>query len=302
MDEHAPRHGVNDVAPSDSHTHNYGEHTMLFSVTLPHPWRRTPPLVFLLATLATTASLHAQGEVTAQGRMEDGKIMLPPEQRKQLMAALGQQMGMKPRPKTGRTVVEALRASKQYSTFLAIAERGGMLPLLEGKSVDSSTPAITLVQDSVKLPNVSSSNIQIQTNGAAPGINETEIKSSVMDMLQDAMGDVILGVVAEEGKITVFAPTDAAFAKLSKASLDSLKTDSVAAKAFVRAYVVNRGMYRDGFGKIKNAATLSGDTITIAVKSPAPTINDVAIAEADVAADNGVVHGLATLLPPRRRP
>ncbi len=207
------------------------------------------------------------------------------------------------RAKTNRNVVDALTAGKHYTTFLAIVDRAGMTPFLKGATTDSTKPEIAFVEDSVKSPiQFSSSNLQIQ--GEVPaGANVTQLKSDISDQIRDAMGDLMTEIIAQPGKITVFAPNDAAFAKLPKSTLDSLKTDSVAANAFVRAHTVNRGVYRDAFGKIRTMAPLSGTSLTVGAKAGnVATINGVAVTESDVAGDNGVAHGLEAVLDPKATP
>lgn len=106
--------------------------------------------------------------------------------------------------------------------------------------------------------------------------------------------DTLMG----EGKFTVFAPTDEAFAKLPDGVLDALlKPENKDLLAKVLTYHVVSG---ETFAKDITAgdvATVEGDSITLSV-DPVKA-NDATIITADIPASNGVIHAIDTvLLPP----
>ena len=106
-----------------------------------------------------------------------------------------------------------------------------------------------------------------------------------------------------DGPLTVFAPTDAAFAALPEGTLDSLlkPENKDQLKAILLYHVVSgKVMSTDLKGTI-NAETLQGDTIEIVASSKGVTVNGANVASADVAASNGVIHVIdAVLLPPAK--
>ena len=106
-----------------------------------------------------------------------------------------------------------------------------------------------------------------------------------------------------DGPLTVFAPTDAAFAALPAGTLDSLlKPENKDQLAAILLYHVVSGkvMSSDLSGTI-NAETLQGETIEIVASSAGVTVNGANVAKADVAASNGVIHVIdAVLLPPAK--
>jgi transforming growth factor-beta-induced protein len=105
------------------------------------------------------------------------------------------------------------------------------------------------------------------------------------------------------GPFTVFAPTDAAFAKLPAGTLDALlKPENKAALTRVLTYHVVAGKVKakdvlklDG----KTVKMVSGDTVKVSIKGTKVMVNDSNVTAVDVAASNGVIHVLdAVLLPP----
>jgi uncharacterized surface protein with fasciclin (FAS1) repeats len=106
-----------------------------------------------------------------------------------------------------------------------------------------------------------------------------------------------------DGPLTVFAPTDEAFAALPAGTLDSLlKPENKEQLAAILLYHVVPGkvMSADLSGTV-NAATLQGETIEIVASSKGVTVNGANVVSADVAASNGVIHVIdAVLLPPAK--
>jgi uncharacterized surface protein with fasciclin (FAS1) repeats len=104
------------------------------------------------------------------------------------------------------------------------------------------------------------------------------------------------------GPFTVFAPTDAAFAALPPGTLeDLLKPENLQTLIAILTYHVIPGavMSADISGQMLNVATVQGAEIAINAMGGV-RINDVAtVIQADIVADNGVIHVIDTvLLPP----
>jgi uncharacterized surface protein with fasciclin (FAS1) repeats len=99
------------------------------------------------------------------------------------------------------------------------------------------------------------------------------------------------------GPFTVFAPTDAAFAKLPKATLDGLLKDPAALSKILTYHVVSgKVMAADvKAGKVK---TVNGQELT--VKTDGGVMVDSAkVTATDVAASNGVIHVIDTVILPK---
>jgi uncharacterized surface protein with fasciclin (FAS1) repeats len=100
-----------------------------------------------------------------------------------------------------------------------------------------------------------------------------------------------------KGPFTVFAPTDEAFAKIPKADLDALIKDKAKLKAVLTYHVVP-GKVMAGDLKAGNVATVQGSNLMISTTGGA-MVNDAKVVAADVAADNGVIHAIDTVLMPK---
>ncbi len=99
------------------------------------------------------------------------------------------------------------------------------------------------------------------------------------------------------GPFTVFAPTDAAFAKIPKADLDALLKDKAALTKVLTYHVVpGKVMAKDV--KAGNVKTVQGGNLTLATMGGV-TVNGAKVVAADVAADNGVIHAVDTVIMPK---
>jgi uncharacterized surface protein with fasciclin (FAS1) repeats len=99
------------------------------------------------------------------------------------------------------------------------------------------------------------------------------------------------------GPFTVFAPTDAAFAKIPKAQLDALLADKAAlAKVLTYHVVPAKVMAADvKAGKVK---TVEGSEVTLATQGGV-TVDKAKVVKADVVASNGVIHAIDTVIMPK---
>lgn len=100
------------------------------------------------------------------------------------------------------------------------------------------------------------------------------------------------------GPFTVFAPTDAAFAKLPPGTVEALLADKAKLTAVLTYHVVAGNVSSEAVAGMTEATTVQGGKITINTASGV-MINDATVTTADVAASNGVIHVIDTvLLPP----
>ena len=102
------------------------------------------------------------------------------------------------------------------------------------------------------------------------------------------------------GPFTVFAPTDAAFAKLPAGTVETLlKPENKEKLRQVLTYHVVAGKVGSSdVTRMTSAKAVSGDSVTIDAKSGSVMINDAKVVTADVAASNGVIHVIDTVLMP----
>jgi transforming growth factor-beta-induced protein len=104
------------------------------------------------------------------------------------------------------------------------------------------------------------------------------------------------------GPFTVFAPTNAAFAKVPKATLDAVLADKKMLTDILTYHVVAGKVLAADVAKLdgKSAKTVNGTEVKIAVKDGKVFLNDnVMVTATDIVASNGVIHVIdAVLLPP----
>jgi uncharacterized surface protein with fasciclin (FAS1) repeats len=101
-----------------------------------------------------------------------------------------------------------------------------------------------------------------------------------------------------DGPFTVFAPTDAAFAKLPAGTLEALLADPAKLQAVLTYHVVPGRVTAADVAALSSAATVQGAPIAIDT-SMGVRVNDAHVTQADVMTSNGVIHVIDTvLLPP----
>lgn len=99
------------------------------------------------------------------------------------------------------------------------------------------------------------------------------------------------------GPFTVFAPTDEAFAKIPKADLDALLKDKAKLTAVLTYHVVpGKVMAKDvKAGKVK---TVQGSELTLGTTGGV-TVDAAKVVQADIAASNGVIHVIDSVVLPK---
>ena len=111
----------------------------------------------------------------------------------------------------------------------------------------------------------------------------------------------LVDTLKSKGPFTVFAPTNAAFAKLPAGTLDSLLKPENQAKlqAILKYHVVSGDVKAADVVKLKSAPTLQGGSVAISVMGMTVKVNDATVTATDIAASNGTIHVIDTvLLPP----
>lgn len=106
-----------------------------------------------------------------------------------------------------------------------------------------------------------------------------------------------------KGPFTVFAPTDDAFAKLPKGTVEGLLKDIPKLTAILKYHVVSGKVLAADAAKLKTAKTLQGQELKIDAAKwhlhKNIKINDANVVKADVLADNGVIHVVDKVLLPK---
>jgi len=102
-----------------------------------------------------------------------------------------------------------------------------------------------------------------------------------------------------KGPFTVFAPTDEAFAKLPKGTLeDLLKPENKKKLAGILTYHVLSGKVMAADVKTMKAKTVNGQKLSLVVEDGKVTVDKANVIMTDVAASNGVIHAIDEVLMP----
>ena len=107
----------------------------------------------------------------------------------------------------------------------------------------------------------------------------------------------LTGTLKSSGPFTVFAPTNEAFAKVPAKTMETLAADPAKLKA-VLTYHVIPGKVMAAEVKNGNAKTLNGANVALSKAGEFVTIEDALVQTADIAATNGVVHVVDSVLMP----
>jgi uncharacterized surface protein with fasciclin (FAS1) repeats len=131
-------------------------------------------------------------------------------------------------------------------------------------------------------------------------IVETALAANNFSTLATALGAAgLIETLKGEGPFTVFAPTDAAFAKVPQQTLDDLLQPENKKKleAILTYHVVPGKVTSHEVFAMNSATTLQGQKLNIS-KQNGVKINEAKMIVTDVEATNGVIHIIDSVLMP----
>lgn len=113
----------------------------------------------------------------------------------------------------------------------------------------------------------------------------------------------LVDTLSGDGPFTVFAPTDEAFAKLPKGTLESLlkpeNKDQLV--AILKYHVVAGNVMAKDVVKLSKAKTVEGSNVKIKVADGKVKVNGANVVKTDVRSSNGVIHVIdSVILPPKK--
>lgn len=109
----------------------------------------------------------------------------------------------------------------------------------------------------------------------------------------------LISALSAEGPYTVFAPNDAAFAKLSPNALsDLLKPEGKEKLSAILTYHIVPGQFKSDQLKTGKVKSLQGKPLNVQVKGQDILINHAKVVKADIPASNGVIYAVDTVLLP----
>jgi uncharacterized surface protein with fasciclin (FAS1) repeats len=112
----------------------------------------------------------------------------------------------------------------------------------------------------------------------------------------------LVDTLATGGPFTVFAPTDAAFAKVPQATLDELAADPAKLKAVLLYHVAEGRIPASEVTRARTIMTLNGQAAPVRVTAGGVRVAGALVVQADVAASNGVIHVIDSVMIPGAPP
>lgn len=102
------------------------------------------------------------------------------------------------------------------------------------------------------------------------------------------------------GPFTVFAPTDAAFARLPAGTVEALLKDKEKLASILTYHVVPGRVMAADVMKMKSAKTVQGGSLAIANAAGGVTVDGARVVKTDIMTSNGVIHVIDAVLMPRQ--
>ena len=132
----------------------------------------------------------------------------------------------------------------------------------------------------------------------AKDIVDTAVGAGTFNTLATALKAAgLVDTLKGPGPFTVFAPTDAAFAKVPKAQLDALLADKAKLTAVLTYHVVPGKVMAANVkaGKVK---TVQGSELTVTTTNGV-MVDGAKVTATDIVADNGVIHVIDSVIMPK---
>jgi uncharacterized surface protein with fasciclin (FAS1) repeats len=136
---------------------------------------------------------------------------------------------------------------------------------------------------------------------AKKDIVDTAVAAGQFETLAAALGAAdLVDTLKGDGPFTVLAPTDEAFAKLPAGTIETLlkpeNRDQLI--AILTYHVVPGKVEAADVVKLSEAVTVNGESVAIKVADSGVRINDANVIATDIAASNGVIHVIDTVIVP----
>ncbi|MFN0158163.1 MAG: fasciclin domain-containing protein [Bacteroidota bacterium] len=134
---------------------------------------------------------------------------------------------------------------------------------------------------------------------AQKDIIETAVAAGNFKTLATALTEAgLIETLKGEGPFTVFAPTDEAFAKIPKATLDNLLKNKEQLTKVLLYHVVAGKVMASDVVKISSAKTVEGSSVKISVKGKTVMVDKAKVTAVDIEASNGVIHVIDSVIMP----
>ena len=135
---------------------------------------------------------------------------------------------------------------------------------------------------------------------AKKDIVETAVAAGNFDTLASLLEQAgLVETLKGKGPYTVFAPTDKAFAKVPKETLDALAKDKAKLRSVLLYHVAKGRLTAKKVVKRKSIKTLNGQRVRVKVRCGKVFVGGARVVTPDVRASNGVIHAINKVLIPR---
>jgi len=193
-------------------------------------------------------------------------------------------------------VVKLTGAKTLNGQLVDIAVKDGVVSVDQAKVVKTDiacSNGVIHVIDAVILP-------------ASDDLAATAVKAGKFNTLVAAAKAAgLVGALTDaENPVTVFAPTDEAFAKLPAGTVETLLKPENKEKlaSILKYHVVGGRVYSPDAVKAGKATTLQGSDVTIATDAAGATVDGARILATDIDASNGVIHVIDAVILPSEDP
>lgn len=131
-------------------------------------------------------------------------------------------------------------------------------------------------------------------------IVDTAVAAGSFKTLAKLLTDAdLVTIMKSPGPFTVFAPTDDAFAKVPKETLDALAKDKAKLQAVLKYHVLTSKWTTDDIKLVKSTGTALGQSVAFGNSGNTLTVNGANIVKPNIDCSNGMVHVIDTVLIPK---
>ncbi|MGE0191071.1 MAG: fasciclin domain-containing protein [Planctomycetota bacterium] len=131
-------------------------------------------------------------------------------------------------------------------------------------------------------------------------VETAQAAGSFSTLLEAAEAAGLVDVLAGQGPLTVFAPTDEAFAKVPAKALEALLADKAALTEVLTYHVVPGRVLAADAVKLDWAPTVSGSALRVEAQDDGVLIDGARVLSTDIQASNGVIHVIDSVMMPRK--
>ena len=139
----------------------------------------------------------------------------------------------------------------------------------------------------------------VASTALSADIVDTAVSAGQFNTLATALKAAgLVDTLKGPGPFTVFAPTDAAFAKIPQAELEALLKDKAKLTAVLTYHVVP-GKVMASDVKPGAVKTAQGSAVTVRTQGGKVMVDNATVIKTDISADNGVIHVIDSVILPK---